>query len=165
MEAGGSSISDFGLRISDWLNQENRRSMDKKLSTDGGKSLAQNPFAGLSASGLPSVAKASEGTTLPEGASLPGIRNPQSAIRNPKSRGRVDIRRETGGRGGKTVTIVDGFVGIGLPEKEALTKKMRASCGCGGTVKDGVIVIQGDQRDTIARILSEAGFRPVFAGG
>jgi translation initiation factor 1 len=77
----------------------------------------------------------------------------------------VDVRRETGGRGGKTVTVVDGFVGIGLPEKEQLTKKMRAACGCGGTVKDGVIEIQGDQRETVARILSEAGFRPVFAGG
>jgi translation initiation factor 1 len=82
-----------------------------------------------------------------------------------KNRGRVDIRRETGGRGGKTVTVVSGFVGIGLPEKEALAKKMRAACGCGGTVKDGAIEIQGDQRETVARILSEAGFRPVFAGG
>jgi translation initiation factor 1 len=77
----------------------------------------------------------------------------------------VDVRREKGGRGGKTVTVVDGFTGIGLPEKEALAKRMRAACGCGGTVKDGRIEIQGDQRDTVARILSEAGFRPVFAGG
>ena len=77
----------------------------------------------------------------------------------------MDIRRETGGRGGKTVTVVSGFTGIGLPEKETLAKRMRAACGCGGTVKDGAIEIQGDQRDTIARILSEAGFRPVFAGG
>ena len=44
-------------------------------------------------------------------------------------------------------------------------KQMRGACGCGGTVKDGRIEIQGDQRETIARILSEAGFRPVFAGG
>ena len=63
------------------------------------------------------------------------------------------------------MTVVAGFVGIGLPEKEQLAKKMRAACGCGGTVKDGEIIIQGDQRDTIARILSEAGFRPVLAGG
>ena len=81
------------------------------------------------------------------------------------NRGRTDIRRETGGRGGKTVTVIDGFVGIGLPEKEQLTKKMRAACGCGGTVKDGAIVIQGDQRETVAKILRAAGFRPVFAGG
>jgi translation initiation factor 1 len=77
----------------------------------------------------------------------------------------VDIRRETGGRGGKTVTVVTGFVGIGLPEKERLAKTLRAACGCGGTVKDGQIEIQGDQRETVARILAEAGFRPVFAGG
>jgi translation initiation factor 1 len=82
-----------------------------------------------------------------------------------KNRGRVDIKRETGNRGGKTVTVVSGFVGIGLPEKEQLAKKMRAACGCGGTVKDGQIEIQGDQRDTVAKILSDAGFRPVFAGG
>jgi translation initiation factor 1 len=82
-----------------------------------------------------------------------------------KNRGRVEIRRETGGRGGKTVTTVSGFVGIGLPEKEQLAKKMRGACGCGGTVKDGVIEIQGDQRETIAKILNEAGFRPVMAGG
>ena len=82
-----------------------------------------------------------------------------------KNRGRVEIRRETGGRGGKTVTTVSGFVGIGLPEKEQLAKKMRNACGCGGTVKDGAIEIQGDQREKIAAILSEAGFRPVMAGG
>ncbi len=56
-------------------------------------------------------------------------------------------------------------MGIGLPEKESLAKKMRAACGCGGTVKDGNIEIQGDQRETVSRILSEAGFRPVMAGG
>jgi translation initiation factor 1 len=130
-------------------------SSDKKISTDGGQSLGQNPFGALSGAGLPNATPAK-----PE-----SIRNPQSEIRNVKSRGRVDVRRETGGRGGKTVTVVDGFVGIGLPEKEQLAKKMRAACGCGGTVKDGAIEIQGDQRETVARILAEAGFRPVFAGG
>jgi translation initiation factor 1 len=77
----------------------------------------------------------------------------------------VDIVRETGGRAGRTVTVVSGFIGIGGPEKEGLAKKMRAACGCGGTVKEGRIEIQGDQRETVARILAEAGFRPVFAGG
>jgi translation initiation factor 1 len=81
------------------------------------------------------------------------------------NRGRVDIIREKGGRGGKTVTVVEGFVGIGLPEKGLLVRKMRAACGCGGTVKEGRIEIQGDQREAVARILAEAGFRPVFAGG
>ena len=77
----------------------------------------------------------------------------------------MDIKRSTAGRGGKTVTIITGFTGIGLPEKESLAKKMRNACGCGGTVKDGAIEIQGDQREKIAQILTAAGFRPVFAGG
>lgn len=82
-----------------------------------------------------------------------------------KNRGRVDITRQTAGRGGKTVTVAAGFTGIGLPEKEALAKKMQKACGCGGTVKDGRIEVQGDKREMVAKILEEAGFRPVFAGG
>jgi len=80
-------------------------------------------------------------------------------------RGRVDIIRETAHRGGKAVTVVKNFVGIGLPEKQELAKKMQKSFGVGGTVKDGAIVIQGDKRDEIKQILIEAGFQPVFAGG
>ncbi len=135
-----------------------------KLPTDGGQNLGHNPFAALSNAGLP-PAPSSNAPSQPRPAAGGPVRNPRSEITNQKNRGRVDIRRETGGRGGKTVTVVSGFIGIGLPEKEQLAKKMRAACGCGGTVKDGNIEIQGDQRETIARILTEAGFRPVFAGG
>ncbi len=135
-----------------------------KVPTDGGQSLGQNPFGALSGAGLPSapqnaagaVGQGRSGTTAPTGT------KPAAPAKN---RGRVDIKRTTAGRGGKTVTLVTGFVGIGLPEKESLAKKMRNACGCGGTVKDGDIEIQGDQREKIAAILSEAGFRPVFAGG
>lgn len=128
-----------------------------KIPTDGGQSLGANPFAALSGAGLPqSVAGRGE-------PGKPGSATP--ATTPAKNRGRVDIKRTTAGRGGKTVTVVSGFVGIGLPEKESLAKKMRNACGCGGTVKDGVIEIQGDQREKIAQILTEAGFRPVFAGG
>jgi len=125
-----------------------------KVSTDGGQSLGQNPFGALSGLGLPA---ASPSTSTPKPAA--------AAAKPEKNRGRVDIKRTTAGRGGKTVTIVTGFTGIGLPEKESLAKKMRNACGCGGTVKDGEIEIQGDQREKIAQILTEAGFRPVFAGG
>jgi translation initiation factor 1 len=110
-----------------------------------------NPFAGLDSTGLP-----------PGGPVRPAS-PPPAAPR--KSRGRVDIVREKSGRGGKTVTVVKNFVGIGLPEKEALAKAMQRSCGTGGTVKEGRIEIQGDQREAVARILTEAGFRPVMAGG
>lgn len=133
-----------------------------KVSTEGGQGLGHNPFGALSSAGLPE-AKFVPSAAAPAQA---GVANAAIGVAAPaKNRGRVDIRRETGGRGGKTVTVVEGFVGIGLPEKEQLTKKMRGACGCGGTVKDGAIVIQGDQRETVARILTEAGFRPVFAGG
>ena len=129
-----------------------------RIPTEGGGNLAHNPFAVLGRAGLPenpisgpqSAAPPTSGKTC----------GPAKA-----SRGRVDIVRETGGRGGKTVTVVSGFVGIGLPEKEILAKQMRAACGCGGTVKEGRIEIQGDQREAVARILADAGFRPVFAGG
>lgn len=132
-----------------------------KIPTDGGGALGHNPFGALSAAGLP-VAKVGQAGDV-TARSGPGPAAPPSTPA--KNRGRVDIRRETGNRGGKTVTVVDGFVGIGLPEKESLAKKMRAACGCGGTVKDGAIEIQGDQREKIAKILADAGFRPVFAGG
>lgn len=107
-----------------------------------------NPIPNLDAAGLP------QGSPSDMGASSPR-----------KNRGRVDIVREKSGRGGKTVTVVKNFVGIGLPEKEALAKTMQRRCGTGGTVKDGRIEIQGDQREAVARILTEAGFRPVMAGG
>ncbi len=127
-----------------------------KRPTDGGEALAQNPFAALGDLSLP------PGPAQPaSGARLPAAAAPAPA----KNRGRVEIRRTTAGRGGKTVTVVSGFVGIGLPEKEQLAKAMRAACGCGGTVKDGQIEIQGDNREKVAEILTRAGFRPVMAGG
>jgi translation initiation factor 1 len=126
-----------------------------KIGTDGGSGLGQNPFAALNLGGLPA------GEAKPAPPSM--AREPEPA--ESRNRGRVDIKRTTAGRGGKTVTLVTGFKGIGLPEKETLCKKMRAACGCGGTVKDGNIEIQGDQRDKIAAILNAAGFKPVFSGG
>lgn len=123
-----------------------------RVATDGGGELRQNPFGSLDATGL------SRGPSL-------SPKNQPPAKPAPRNRGRVDVIRETGGRGGKTVTVVDGFVGIGLAEKQELTRRMRVACGCGGTVKDGRIEIQGDQRDVVSRILAQAGFRPVAAGG
>ncbi len=129
-------------------------SSSKRIPTDGGQSLSHNPFASLSSEGLPAAPELS----LADSAS-------QSVIKPKKNRGRVDIIRQTAGRGGKTVTVVKNFVGIGLPEKEQLAKAMQRACGTGGTVKDGQIEIQGDKREEVARILTEANFRPVFAGG
>ena len=97
----------------------------------------------------------------------PPTATPKTSKRGQKNtrRGRVDIIRQTSGRGGKGVTVIQGFSGIGLPEKKLLAKQMQKACGVGGTVKDGRIEIQGDNRETVKRILTEAGFNPVFAGG
>jgi translation initiation factor 1 len=130
-------------------------SAPKRISTDGGLSLGHRPFETLSSEGLP-----------PATESLPADTG-QLIETKParKNRGRVDIIRQKAGRGGKTVTVVKGFVGIGLPEKEQLAKTMQKACGTGGTVKNGQIEIQGDKRAEVAQILSAANFRPVFAGG
>lgn len=127
----------------------------KRIRTNGGEAFGHNPFDALSTEGLP------QGPAVP----AKGSEQPQTKLPVKKNRGRVDIIRQTAGRGGKTVTVVKGFIGIGLPEKEALAKAMQRACGTGGTVKNGQIEIQGDKRAEVARILSEANFRPVFAGG
>lgn len=128
-----------------------------RIPVNGGPKFGQNPFAALSREGLPPA---------PEGPPADPIDPPAAKPAAPrKNRGRVDILRQTAGRGGKTVTVVTHFVGIGLPEKEMLAKKLQKICGTGGTVKDGHIEIQGDKRAEAARVLAEAGFRPVMAGG
>jgi translation initiation factor 1 len=126
----------------------------KRLPTDGGPVKWASPFAALKQAPLPAASPAQ-----------PGDENAPISAAPKKSRGRVDIIRQTAHRGGKTVTVVTGFVGIGQVEKELLAKQMQKVCGAGGTVKEGRIEIQGDQRDAVARILTEAGFRPVFSGG
>ncbi len=131
-----------------------------KISTDGGMNLGQNPFGALGGLSLPPGKPAAADTPKADAGADAGARAaPQ------KNRGRVEVLRMTAGRGGKTVTVARAFIGIGLPEKEQLAKKMQKACGCGGTVKDGQIEVQGDKREQVARILTEAGFRPVMAGG
>ena len=126
----------------------------KRIPVDGEPVQWNSPFAALKNLELP--------PTLPRDKT----EGSATASTGPaKNRGRVDIIRQTAHRGGKTVTVVTGFVGIGQAEKEQLAKDMQKACGVGGTVKEGRIEIQGDRRDDVARILTKAGFRPVFAGG
>ena len=128
-------------------------SISKHIPTDGGAGFGHNPFNALSGEGLPPAPENSPAD------SAPPSKPPK------KNRGRVDILRVKAGRGGKTVTVVKNFAGIGLPEKEQLARAMQRACGAGGTVKNGQIEIQGDQRAEVARILTEANFHPVLAGG
>ena len=76
----------------------------------------------------------------------------------------VKVRREVAGRRGKAVTTVSGVPvdDVGLKE---LAGKLKKRCGVGGSVKNGVIEIQGDHRDVVVQMLEAEGYRPVLAGG
>jgi len=82
----------------------------------------------------------------------------------PQGDGIVRIRRETKGRKGKGVSVIEG---LGLPEKElkSLAKELKKRCGTGGSVKDFAIEIQGDQREVCKEYLEKKGFRVKFSGG
>ncbi len=71
--------------------------------------------------------------------------------------GKVVVARQTKGRGGKTVTVVKG-VALDTAGLAALGKQLRSRCGAGGTVKDGVIEIQGEHGDTVLQALLQAGY-------
>ncbi len=74
------------------------------------------------------------------------------------------MQRTKAGKGGKLVTAITGLE-IAEPDARALLKHLKASCGTGGTLKDGVIELQGDQLAAALAALEAAGFRPKQAGG
>jgi translation initiation factor 1 len=78
--------------------------------------------------------------------------------------GVVRVRRETKGRGGKTVTVVTGAPGDEAALK-ALAGELKRRCGSGGTVKEGIIEIQGDFCDLVVAELAGRGFTVKRAGG
>jgi translation initiation factor 1 len=78
--------------------------------------------------------------------------------------GAVRVGRETQGRAGKGVTTVAGLP-MTLAEIEALATKLKKRCGSGGTVREGVIEIQGDHRDTIVAELIKLGWPAKRSGG
>ena len=81
-----------------------------------------------------------------------------------KGDGVVRVSRQTKGRGGKTVTVVKG-VALDATGLAALGKQLRTACGSGGTVKDGVIEIQGDHCELVIDTLKKLGHDPKRAGG
>jgi translation initiation factor 1 len=78
--------------------------------------------------------------------------------------GIVRLARETKGRKGAGVTLITGLP-LGDEDLSALAKSLKARCGVGGAVKDGVIELQGDQRDRLLPVLEGLGYRVRKAGG
>lgn len=75
----------------------------------------------------------------------------------PPGQQRLRVKLETKHRAGKTVTLVDGFVGTD-EDREELGKKLKSHCGTGGSAKDGEIIVQGDQRDKVLQWLLKNGY-------
>lgn len=103
------------------------------------------------------------------GRMCPGCRQPvanctcrQAAV--PKGVGVVRVSLQTKGRGGKSVTLVKGLA-LSADELAVLGKRLRSACGAGGTVKDGVVEVQGDHVDTLLAALHKLGHSGKRAGG
>lgn len=94
---------------------------------------------------------------------IPKKSKQQTALATPND-GTVRLRRETKGRGGGSVIVI-----TGIPLAEAALKELAGAlkkrCGCGGTVKSGIIEIQGDHRDVLLLELQTRGYRVKLAGG
>src|SRR5688500_10178243 len=127
--------------------------------------IAQNPFAALEAGAFPAGSAVSSSSS-PAPVSGPA-HTPKTSKRGQPNlqRGRVDVIRQTAGRGGKTVTVLTGFKGIAERDLHELARTIQRACGTGGTLKGSTIEIQGDQRDRACAALQAAGFQPVRAGG
>jgi translation initiation factor 1 len=114
-----------------------------------------NPFANLQIDRLP----LGEPDKLQASADAQPSR-PDAVFSQGTKLGRVVLRRETAHRGGKTVVVIDQFASnISGKQIEALAKKLRSACGCGGTTKERSIEIQGNQVEKIRQLLEQEGFR------
>jgi translation initiation factor 1 len=103
------------------------------------------------------------------GRMCPGCRQPVAvcvckAAKQPAGDGIVRVSRESKGRGGKTVTLVRGL-SLDDAALAALGKRLRSACGTGGTVKDGVLEVQGDHAERVIALLQAEGFAVKKAGG
>lgn len=82
----------------------------------------------------------------------------QETIANlPANQQKIKVRLETKHRGGKAVTLVENYIATD-DEKTDMGKKLKAFCGTGGSVKDGEILVQGDNRDKVLAWLHKNGF-------
>ena len=119
--------------------------MKARIDTSGQQSALQSPVAGLQLDGLP------------EGPAEPLVpEKPEPSRKN----GRVVLRREKAQRGGKTVVVVYDFEPqITTAHIDRLAREARQACGCGGTVRNREIELQGDNAQKVRSFFESAGFR------
>ena len=90
--------------------------------------------------------------------------SPAATVFSAASDGIVRLKRERKGRNGKAVICIYGLAGTEA-ELQQIASQLKKKCSCGGSVKDGVIEIQGDQREVISQELSKMGYTLKWAGG
>ena len=116
-----------------------------RIDTSARQAALQSPFASLQMDGLPDV---------------PPEPKQDALSTTPAKMGRVVLRREKAQRGGKTVVVVSDFEArISEAEIEDLARKARQACGCGGTVREREIELQGDNAPKVRTFFEGAGFR------
>mgnify|MGYP002347547731 CR=1 FL=1 len=125
--------------------------MKGKIPTSGGENLANNPFASLDLGPLPAAPASSSGKVVEE----------QSAKAQRKL-GKIHLRIERAGRGGKTVTVIfgEGVSRLDSAAQSALLRELKNTLGCGGATgqEPGTLELQGDERERAAAWLRRAGF-------
>ena len=112
--------------------------------------------------GLGNPFDALDSTKLPAGetTSIAPAQDKSNIAAKPSKLGRVVLRREKAHRGGKTVIVIHDFApNISYSYIETLAGKLKAACGCGGTTRERIIEIQGDQPGRIRALLEQEGFR------
>ncbi|QQG30298.1 stress response translation initiation inhibitor YciH [Pectobacterium carotovorum] len=92
------------------------------------------------------------------------IKPEEEQVVRPKGDGIVRIQRQTSGRKGKGVCLISGL-DLADAALDKLAAELKKKCGCGGSVKDGVIEIQGDKRDLLKQLLEAKGMKVKLAGG
>lgn len=127
---------------------------NERVATNGGdNSSLNNPFAALNIVGLPKA----------EMAPAEPARN--ADLKQPRKGVRLDLRRETAGRHGKAVVTITPGDPMQEVELKELARELRQRLGSGGTLKDGVIEIQGDRLPEVKQFLEQSGYRCRQTGG
>lgn len=88
------------------------------------------------------------------------IKEEKASVVRPKGDGVVRIQKQTSGRKGAGVSVI---TGLDLSDEDL--KKLKKRCGCGGSVKNGIIEIQGEKRDLLKQLLEKKGFKVKLSGG
>ena len=92
------------------------------------------------------------------------IKEEKVSVARPKGDGVVRIQKQTSGRKGAGVSVITGL-DLSDEELKKLAAKLKKRCGCGGSVKNGMIEIQGEKRDLLKRLLEQKGFTVKLSGG